>query len=77
MLAGTLLTGMTAGGSRVDVLVLLPLALINLGLVIYSLVDLARRDRVPGGHKWPWVVVIIVIGTLGPIVYLVAGRRDD
>lgn len=77
MLAGTLLTGMTAGGSRVDVLVLLPLALIDLGLVIYSLVDLARRDRVTGGHKWPWAVVIIVIGTLGPIVYLVAGRRDD
>ncbi|HUY56095.1 MAG TPA: PLD nuclease N-terminal domain-containing protein [Candidatus Nanopelagicaceae bacterium] len=77
MLAGTLLTGMTAGGSRVDVLVLLPLALIDLGLVIYSLVDLARRDRVTGGRKWPWAVVIIVIGTLGPIVYLVAGRRDD
>jgi hypothetical protein len=77
MLAGTLLTGMTAGGYQVAVSVFLPLALIDLGLVIYSLVDLARRDRVTGGHKWPWAVAILVIGTIGPIIYLVAGRRDD
>ncbi len=75
MLAGTALAGSTAGGTLL-VLLLAPLALIDLALVIYSLVDLAHRDHVTGGHKWPWVVVILVVGTIGPIVYLVVGRRE-
>ncbi|MGA9775478.1 MAG: PLDc N-terminal domain-containing protein [Candidatus Dormiibacterota bacterium] len=75
MLAGAALAAATASGSQF-VLLFAPLALINLGLVIYSLLDLSRRGHVTGGHKWPWVVVILVVGTIGPIVYLVVGRRE-
>jgi len=53
---------------------LLILALvIQLGLMVYALVDLVRREKTRG-PKWVWVIVIVVIDLLGPIAYLVFGR---
>lgn len=58
--------------------IILPLLLLNLILVVVALVDLIRRDnsRVRGEMKWPWVLVILLITTFGPIIYLVAGRKN-
>jgi hypothetical protein len=59
-------------------LILLPLVLIELGLVMYSLVDLFRAERrVVGNNKLVWALVIVLIGTIGPIVYLLAGRKQS
>ena len=59
-------------------LILLPLALIELGLVVFSLVDLFKPERrVIGGNKLVWALVIILVGTIGPIVYLLAGRKQS
>ena len=54
----------------------LALALIVAQVVIqaYALVDLARRDRVRGGKKWAWALVIALGNLPGAIGYLVAGR---
>ena len=57
------------------ILLLLPLIVIQLGLMVYALVDLAKRERVKG-EKWIWVVVIVLVNIIGPIVYLVAGREE-
>ena len=57
------------------ILLLLPLIVIQLGLMVYALVDLAKRERVKG-DKWIWVVVIVLINIIGPIIYLVAGREE-
>jgi hypothetical protein len=59
-------------------LALSPLILISLALEIFALVDLIRREpqRVQGGKKWPWVLVILVGSTLGSIAYLLAGRTE-
>jgi Phospholipase_D-nuclease N-terminal len=60
------------------VLILLPLVLIELGLVVFSLVDLLRPERrVVGNNKLVWALVIVFIGTIGPIVYLLAGRKQS
>jgi len=60
------------------VLILLPLALIELGLVVFSLVDLFRPERlVVGNNKLVWVLIIVLVGTIGPIVYLLAGRKQS
>jgi hypothetical protein len=60
------------------VLILLPLALIELGLVVFSLVDLFKPERrVIGDNKLVWALVIILVGTIGPIVYLLAGRKQS
>jgi hypothetical protein len=59
-------------------LILLPLVLIELGLVVFSLVDLFRPERrVVGNSKLVWALVIVLIGTIGPIVYLLAGRKQS
>jgi hypothetical protein len=55
---------------------LIPLIVIELGLMAYALVDLARRDVVKGGRKLPWALVIIFLGMVGPIVYLLIGREQ-
>jgi glucose uptake protein GlcU len=54
---------------------LIPIIVIQLGLTIYALVDLVRRERTKG-PKWVWALVILFISTIGPIAYLVAGRED-
>ena len=58
-------------------LILLPLVLIELGLVVLSLVDLFRPERrVVGNNKLVWALIIVLVGTIGPIVYLLAGRKQ-
>lgn len=55
---------------------LIPLLVIELGLIVFALVDLARRKVVKGGQKWPWVLVIVLLGIVGPIFYLLVGREQ-
>jgi hypothetical protein len=58
-------------------LIVLPVVLIELGLVVFSLVDLFKPERrVVGDSKLLWVLVIVLVGTIGPIVYLLAGRKQ-
>ncbi|HVS50260.1 MAG TPA: PLD nuclease N-terminal domain-containing protein [Candidatus Dormibacteraeota bacterium] len=60
------------------VLILLPLVLIELGLVVFSLVDLFRPERrVVGNSKLVWALIIVLVATIGPIVYLLAGRKQN
>ena len=54
---------------------LIPLVLLQLGLMIYSLIDLSRRERVKG-PKWLWVILIVLGELIGPVVYLVWARED-
>lgn len=58
-------------------LALLPLALIDLGVVVYCILDLYKPDRrVRGGNKTVWLLIILFINTLGWVAYLLAGRED-
>ena len=60
------------------VLILLPLVVIELGLVVVSLVDLFKPERrVIGDNKLVWALIIVLVGTIGPIVYLLAGRKQN
>jgi hypothetical protein len=53
-------------------------ASVQTALQVVALRDLVRRptDEVQGGHKWVWALAIAVnyLG-IGPITYLIAGRR--
>lgn len=55
---------------------LIPVGVIELGLMAFALVDLTRREVVKGGRKWPWAVVIVLLGIIGPIIYLLIGREQ-
>ncbi len=56
------------------VVALVAVLLIQLGLQVFGLIDLARRPRVPGGRKWVWAVVIVAGNLVGALVYLALGR---
>lgn len=57
------------------VAVVIPLLLIQVGLIVWALVDLTKRERVKGGSKVVWVLVILIFEFIGPILYLAWGRE--
>ena len=57
---------------------LVPIVVIQLGLMIAALLDLEREDRrVRGGNKVVWALIIVLVNLLGPILYFVAGREES
>jgi ABC-2 type transport system ATP-binding protein len=66
------------GGLDPSVLLLvIPLLVIQLGLMIFAVADLLRDDRrVRGGNKGVWALIIVFVNLIGPIIYLLAGRDD-
>jgi len=58
-------------------LALIPLVVIDLAVVIYCIVDLYRADRrVRGGNKTVWLLIILLVSTLGWVLYLLVGREE-
>lgn len=55
---------------------LIPIVIIQIGLMIVALWDLIKRERTVG-PKWLWVLVILFLNFIGPIIYLVVGRQDE
>jgi len=55
---------------------ILPIMLLQLGLIIFALVDLVTRRSVRYLSRWVWALLIIFIGFLGPVLYLVIGREE-
>ncbi len=51
--------------------------LAQVALLVAALVDLLRRpdEAVTGGRRWVWILVVVLLQTVGPIVYFAAGRR--
>ena len=57
---------------------LIPLIIIQLILIIAALVDLVKRPSTAlNGPKWVWVLAIFFVNFIGPIIYFVAGRKDE
>ncbi len=55
---------------------LIPLLVIQLGLMTAAIIDLIKREKTRG-PKWLWFVVVIFVNTIGPIIYFVAGREEE
>lgn len=55
---------------------LIPLLIVEIALLVIALVDLVKRERVRGGNKVIWALVIVLVNLIGPIIYLVAGRLE-
>ncbi|OGO56575.1 MAG: hypothetical protein A2Z32_00910 [Chloroflexi bacterium RBG_16_69_14] len=60
------------------VLLVLPIVVIELGLIVFALRDLLRPERrVRGDSKLMWGLLIVFISLLGPILYLTVGRLEE
>ena len=65
------------GMSTVEILKLLaPLIAIQVVLMVFCLFKL-RKDRVKYFPKLAWLVIIVIINTIGPLFYLLVGRERD
>jgi len=53
------------------------LLVVEIALDVIALVDLYRRplDQVVFANKWIWLAIILLVNTIGAIIYLVAARK--
>jgi uncharacterized YccA/Bax inhibitor family protein len=59
------------------VAIMVPILVIQLGLLVFALYDLTRpARRVKGASKVVWALIIIFVNILGPILYFLVGRED-
>jgi len=58
-----------------ELMALIPLVIIEVGLLAWGYADLARREQVRGGNKWIWALVML-ISFIGPVLYLALGREE-
>jgi hypothetical protein len=55
---------------------LIPIVLIQLGLMVFALVDILKKRKARGNYL-VWVFVIILVNIFGPIAYFAFGRVDE
>ena len=55
---------------------LIPILLLQLGLMAYCLYDLSRREKTKG-PRWLWLVLIVFGELIGPVLYLLVGRIEE
>lgn len=67
---------MSASDLQTIILLAAPLLVIQLGLQVFALTDLKRRERVKGGNKPFWVAAVLLLGILGPVLYFFVGREE-
>lgn len=54
---------------------LIPVIVLEIGLMVWALVDISKRERVKG-NKVIWILVVVLINLIGPIVYFLFGREE-
>ena len=57
--------------------ILIPLAVLQMGLMIAALVSILRRSSYRNGNRVLWILVVLLVSTIGPIVYFILGRGDE
>ena len=55
---------------------LIPVVVIEYGLLIIAIVQLVKNE-VRYLPKWGWALIIVFINIIGPIVFLLAGKKKD
>ena len=54
---------------------IIPIVLLQLGLMVAALIDLAKRENT-NGPKWVWILVIVFGEILGSVIYFIFGRKE-
>lgn len=55
---------------------LLPLFIVQTGLLLFAVIDLAKKRRTKNLTVLIWVIVICFINTIGPVLYFILGRAE-
>lgn len=68
--------------TNVDVLIeylpfLIPIAILQVGLAIFSAVHVIRHPHYRFGNQVMWLLIVLFIQFIGPLIYFVFGRGDQ
>ena len=55
---------------------LIPFGLLSVGLLVFAWIDIARKKRTKNLNIIIWVLITL-INTIGPLIYLVFGRAEN
>lgn len=55
---------------------LIPAFILEVVLLVIALIDVVKREYVTGNNKVVWILVIVLINIIGPIIYLIFGRKE-
>ena len=57
---------------------IIPLLIIELGLVIFCIVDIAKKKKTKNLSPLIWIIISIIFMStfIGPVLYIVFGRAD-
>ena len=58
-------------------LFIIPLAALQLGLMIAALVSIFKHKEYKTGNRALWVVITLLVSMVGPILYFVLGKEED
>lgn len=57
---------------------IIPLAIVQVALMLFALYDLTRPERrVRGDNKLLWGLIIVLGQILGSLIYFLVGREED
>ena len=56
---------------------LIPLAVIQIGLMVAALIHILTHDTYKTGTRALWLVISICVNVIGPILYFTIGKGDD
>lgn len=57
--------------------IIIPLLILQVTLMITALLHLVKNERLDRNNKIVWALVIIFVNLIGPILYLIFGRKED
>jgi len=60
----------------VSFIIIIPLAMIQIGLMIAALVHIFRHKTYRIGNRVIWVVVCLLVNIIGPVLYFAIGKGD-
>ncbi|MBI9012044.1 MAG: PLDc N-terminal domain-containing protein [Clostridiales bacterium] len=71
------MTELLEGISTIQLMIMLiPIFIVQLGLIVFAILQL-NKYGVRNLTKITWLIIIVLINTIGPILYLLIGRNSD
>nr|WP_156034797.1 PLDc N-terminal domain-containing protein [Clostridium sp. KNHs205] len=56
---------------------IIPILIVQYGLMIAALVHILRHKNYRIGNRVVWIVISVVVNTIGPILYFTIGKGEE
>jgi hypothetical protein len=56
---------------------IIPILIVQYGLMIAALVHILRHKNYRIGNRVIWIVISVVVNTIGPILYFTIGKGEE